>query len=79
MSKPDALDRNYRDQVIELMAADLAEADATKAVLVDLAADLAFENVLLRTLLEGQLVSRIHGDGTIRTQRRVLARYTRRT
>ena len=51
-----------------LMELELREANRQ---LVDLVADSAFENFMLRSLWEGVLCSRIHGDATIeRLQRR---------
>jgi hypothetical protein len=52
---------------------DRAQREAVRQ-LVDLVADLAFENVTLRTLYERELVSRLHGDRTIARLQEVLYR-----
>ena len=51
--------------------ADLREA---KRQLIDLVADLAFENSILRILYEREQVCRIHGDATIERLQRLLER-----
>jgi hypothetical protein len=61
---------DYRDLVI----ADLADSEAALreqiAALVDVVADLAFENVVLRCLFERELVERIHTKGALERVRR---------
>ena len=61
--------RDYRDFVIATLAdAEAALRDENRGLL-DLIADLVVENATLRICCEHELVSRIHGDATIRRLR----------
>ena len=53
------------DLVIEELADREAELREANRQLVDLVADLAWENAVLRTVWEKEAVSRIYGDGRI--------------
>lgn len=63
---------DYRDVVIEQLADSEAALREQITTLVDMVADLAFENFLLRWLLERELVERIHGDAALARTRRTL-------
>jgi hypothetical protein len=65
------------DLVIEALADSEAALREANQQLVDLVADLAFENYTLRKIYERELVTRIHGDGLIaRLQRQRRAQRT---
>ncbi len=67
--KPD-----YRDRVIQTFADDEAALREANRQLVDLVADLAFDNAMLQVLYERELIARIHGDATIARLHRLLHR-----
>jgi hypothetical protein len=62
----------------DLVIAQLSDDEATlleaNRQLIDLVADLAHENSILRMLYERELVSRLHGDATIERLQRLLQR-----
>ena len=63
---------DYKDAAIDILAGSEAELREANRQLVDLVADLAYENAVLRFVCQQELVSRIHGDGTIaRLQRKI--------
>jgi hypothetical protein len=65
---------DHRDLVIEELAnreRDLFEANRQ---LIDLVADLSYENALLRVVYEREHLSRVHGDQTIARLYRLLNR-----
>jgi len=53
------------DQVIEALADEAATLREANRQLIDLVADLSFENSMLRICYERELLARIHGDKTI--------------
>lgn len=53
------------DRVIEMLAESEAHVREANRQLVDLVADLAYENAMLRLVYERECLSRIHGDATI--------------
>ena len=63
---------DHRDLVITELAASEADLREANRQLIELVADLAFENATLRTVYERELVCRIHADGTIRRLQRLL-------
>ena len=66
---------DYRDLAVEELADSEAALRAEIRTLVDLIADLAFENFQLRRAFQGELLERIHGDRALaRCQR---SRYKR--
>ena len=64
--------RDHRDGVIEELAASEAALREQITTLVDLVADLAFENFLLRQVCKRELVERIHGDAALARARHEL-------
>jgi hypothetical protein len=63
---------DYRDLVIPDLADDNAALREANRQLIDLVADLAYENSILRILLEREQFSRVHGDVTIARLYRIL-------
>lgn len=57
------------DMVIEALADSEADLREANRQLIDLVADLAFDNAVLRELYERELIGRIHGDAIIRRLR----------
>jgi hypothetical protein len=57
--------RDYRDLALEDLADENAELRDENRHLVDLVADLTFENAVLRIVGERELLERIRGDLTI--------------
>jgi hypothetical protein len=58
----------FRDHVITELADAEAELREQNTLLLDILADVAFENGVLRRLYEREHVERIHGDAEIRRQ-----------
>ena len=65
-----ALQRDYRDLVIEQLADDETAQREQILTLVDIIADLAFENAVLFQLFGRECVDRIFGDAALRRLRR---------
>lgn len=61
---------NYHDLVITDLAAAEASLRAQFTDLIDLVADLAFENYRLRRAFEHELLERIYGDAALARIRR---------
>jgi hypothetical protein len=52
---------------------DLSRVRQHNAMLVDLVADLTYDNYRLRRALERELIERVHADGALARARRLLA------
>lgn len=71
LAEPHAMP-DARDMVIEMLTDSEAALWDANRQLIDLVADLTFENARLRSICEAELLSRIHGDATIaRLQRKL--------
>jgi len=60
------------DLTIEALANDVATLREANRQLIDLVADLAYDNGILNICYERELLSRLHGDKTIRILQRKL-------